>query len=245
MRTFIFLVILTFSTAKCSVLFEEVAKFCIENGYKFVTFIDSSTGLKEAYKYGLRARYLNLESAELDQEMDFAILQFNLSKTEHYLNYIHTRKIRRSLIILPSDELEIFLRDVENLMENSYFYLASLHEEKSLKWHFVITLKHSSHVIVNDLIFDEQGRIIEKYDLQGHQIVATSLSWSPYIKNENCDESGRNCTNTGLLVDFMQIWARDFNFTWDIYADVDGDWGINPVSGPYNISGEWKGNFSG
>jgi hypothetical protein len=29
----------------------------------------------------------------------------------------------------------------------------------------------------------------------------------------------------------MSMWAREYNFTWDIYADIDGDWGLNPVSG--------------
>ena len=36
-----------------------------------------------------------------------------------------------------------------------------------------------------------------------------------------------------MLTDLMNMWSRNFNFTWDIYADVDGDWGLFPISGMY------------
>ena len=39
----------------------------------------------------------------------------------------------------------------------------------------------------------------------------------------------------------MNIWARDYNFTWDVYRDENNDWGLFPKSGPYNISGNWTG----
>ena len=34
-----------------------------------------------------------------------------------------------------------------------------------------------------------------------------------------------------MLPDLMDIWARNYNFTWDIFAGYDGDWGLFPVSG--------------
>ena len=29
----------------------------------------------------------------------------------------------------------------------------------------------------------------------------------------------------------MDIWARELNFTWDIYADVNNSWGLDPIEG--------------
>ena len=42
---------------------------------------------------------------------------------------------------------------------------------------------------------------------------------------------GRNCNKSGYLVEFMDIWARELNFTWDIYSDVNNSWGLNPTQG--------------
>ena len=49
--------------------------------------------------------------------------------------------------------------------------------------------------------------------------------------NENCDKTGQNCKNSGIAADLMDSWARSYNFTWDIYADLDNDWGLFPVEG--------------
>ena len=68
-------------------------------------------------------------------------------------------------------------------------------------------------------------------NLLGLEIVATSLDWQPFIAHENCNSEGRRCYNYGMLPDLMDIWARNYNFTWDIFAGYDGDWGLFPVSG--------------
>ena len=63
------------------------------------------------------------------------------------------------------------------------------------------------------------------------EIVCTGLTWSPYNIHDDCNDVGRNCTNSGLLADMMSMWAKEYNFTWDVYADINGDWGLKPVSG--------------
>jgi hypothetical protein len=98
------------------------------------------------------------------------------------------------------------------------------------KWRQIITFDNVQ-VISNDLKFDDLGRIVEDYDLRGVEIFATSLSWMPFNLHENCNEKGRGCDNSGLLVDVMSLWANEYNFTWNIYKDLDGDWGLKPVSG--------------
>jgi len=76
-----------------------------------------------------------------------------------------------------------------------------------------------------------KGRYKEQIDLQGLSITATSLNWPPYINIDNCNKIGTNCSTSGYLVEFIEIWARELNFTWDVYADINNDWGLNPIDG--------------
>ena len=32
-------------------------------------------------------------------------------------------------------------------------------------------------------------------------------------------------------MDVMSIWAKEYNFTWDVYRDINNNWGLQPVSG--------------
>ena len=34
----------------------------------------------------------------------------------------------------------------------------------------------------------------------------------------------------------MDIWSKEANFTWDVYADVNGEWGSFPESGELNMA---------
>ena len=94
-----------------------------------------------------------------------------------------------------------------------------------------MTLNHESEIVVDTMEFDSKGRFLETIDLQGLPITATSLEWPPYISIENCTNIGTNCSKSGYLVEFMDIWARELNFTWDIYADVNNSWGLDPIEG--------------
>ena len=77
---------------------------------------------------------------------------------------------------------------------------------------------------------------IEDFDLNGVKIVATSDDWHPFTTHSDCDDTGRNCKNSGLAIDKMKIWAEKFNFTWDIKAGFNGDWGFFPVYGKIVVS---------
>ena len=39
----------------------------------------------------------------------------------------------------------------------------------------------------------------------------------------------------------MKIFAMEFNITHASHKNLDGDWGMLPKAGPYNMSGEWGG----
>jgi hypothetical protein len=51
-------------------------------------------------------------------------------------------------------------------------------------------------------------QIIEDYDLNGLTIYSISDTWAPYLILEDCNEEGRQCTNSGYLKDYTDIIAR-------------------------------------
>ena len=53
---------------------------------------------------------------------------------------------------------------------------------------------------------------------------------------------GKNCKVVeGVLPDLINAIAPKLNFTWETLQPPDGDWGVFPKSGPYNLSGTWGG----
>ena len=94
-----------------------------------------------------------------------------------------------------------------------------------------MTFNHESHFIMNKIEFDHLGNAIENYDMNGYNIVATGLTWKPSLAAENCNTFGRNCETYGMIADLMHNMAKYYNFTWDIYADLDNDWGMFPIEG--------------
>ena len=39
--------------------------------------------------------------------------------------------------------------------------------------------------------------------------------------------------------------GRIMNFTWETQKELNGDWGVAPISGPFNKSGIWGGVMGG
>ena len=90
------------------------------------------------------------------------------------LHFVTQRGIRKSTLIMPQENYKNFLNFAETLLKNSFFYLMTFDEStKLIKWRQILTMNNSTQVISNDLKFDDYGRIIEYYDLQGtsHQKV--------------------------------------------------------------------------
>jgi hypothetical protein len=109
-----------------------------------------------------------------------------------------------------------------------------------IQWHQVITLKSGySMKIVN---FSNGSLLItEEYDLNGLMVYSISDSWAPYLIIEDCNKSGTKCKSSGYLIDYVDLMAEQYNFTYESHRQMDGDWGTLPKSGPYNMSGEWGG----
>ncbi len=109
----------------------------------------------------------------------------------------------------------------------------------------VISLNNVTRAIMSDLKFNQFGHIDEEYNLEGLVITSLTLSWDPYFIIDNCDEAGKNCDQRGFLADFMDGLCKILNCTWDSHAPPDGNWGVRPISGPFNKSGVWGGAMGG
>ncbi len=197
---------------------------------------------------------------DLDFFKDFLIIIMNDVNMEDFrptLKVVLNRKVQSTLLVLTEDETEQLKIILSELQSNSYFYILKINESRSCimrfaeipwpwlsfqpngdyVWTQMSSFNYEPIVVENSVSFDLTGQIIKDYDFDGTHFVYTSLTWAPYLTVENCNELGRNCTYYGFLGDMMNIYAREFNFTWDIQKDLDNSWGLFPKSGPYNLSG--------
>jgi hypothetical protein len=83
--------------------------------------------------------------------------------------------------------------------------------------------------------------IIKEYDLNGLTIYSISDSYAPWLTFEDCNKDGTVCKSYGYLKDYADMISRKLNCSYESHRQMDGDWGLMPKSGPYNISGEWGG----
>ena len=95
----------------------------------------------------------------------------------------------------------------------------------------MLSIKGVDKIVMNPLVIDKKGKYKSKFNLQGLEIVSPNLSWDPFINLFNCNENGFGCQENGLLVDLMNLWAQELNFTWISYQDVNNEWGLFPKSG--------------
>lgn len=179
-------------------------------------------------------RSMKWENLKLDTigNMDtIIIVKEDDSEIKDTLSITNYHKRQKTIIAIPETRVEEFKAVEKGFGKNSYFYLMTYDEKKdNFKWHTFMTFHHSNDIIMNPIHFDENGFANEDYDMQGMEIVATSDNWQPYTEHKGCNDEGRNCENSGLLIDKMKIWSQKFNFTWDIKT-YKGDWGMFPRSG--------------
>ena len=186
-----------------------------------------------AFNHNLRIKVVNTEEELFSSTGNMDTVVFNLRNKKFFkpilLEYIHKHKRQKSIVIINNNQLEDF--QAMSNFDSSLFYLLTFEFPSAFMWYMVMTFSDSSQIIMNKIVFGENGLAIEDYNLHGYEIVATSLDWMPFISHKYCNPNGRKCTNSGLLVDQMNSWAKDFNFTWDIMAGYGNDWGMQPKSG--------------
>ena len=248
----------------------EVLDFCQNNGLKYLTFvtinknsvtkvflnhvIESAQSSKSLRTRSMRTNGNGNEEHQLwdryhfDQDTMVFISSSDSEEWDHYLRLISKTKIKTSIfvIIQPITKADIIIiKDSLSLIsENVYFYLCYIENrsEPMPEWKKILTLKHDSQVVSNEVRFDRSGKMIEEYNMQGLHVKCSTLSWAPYLSLSDCDENtGKDCKSTGYIADVMNILGNSLNFTWHCDADPNNDWGVTPKSGPSNVNGTWGG----
>ena len=246
--------------------YSDVAKFCFENGLNYITLSSSPYLRNETshvfnafLNYNLQLRQLQLNQIEgnyiLYQDSLVLLAKSaqldNISSFKEYLSFMSMAKVKRGLLVFTTlfDEKNMLqLQSVVDLLNfNSLFYVAYEDEKSASKTEYlqVITLRNAEKGIINQIELTSSGIVIEDYDLNGLTIKDQTLQWAPYYIIENCDLNGRNCDTSGFYHDYTLAMGRIMNFTWETQKELNGDWGVAPISGPFNKSGVWGGVMGG
>ena len=182
----------------------------------------------------------------IDYEQETLVLVgtiFNINAWDHYVSIVSQTRVRSGILVIVEPVLinheDVILTKLQTYSENSYFYMVykrQRQEDNSSNWDKVITLRNYYHPIINPIEFDNFGRMITKYDLNGVHIKCCTLSWAPYLILSDCVGPNKvNCSSTGYLADLMDNLGRMMNFTWICDAEPDHNWGTLPISGVKSI----------
>ena len=246
-------------------LYEELADFCSSNGLIFLSLTTTDGrnlilhkkaghAFKVLEKHNLRVRRLSYTKLipELTFDLDTFILLTErkiLSEVDifqMYLEHIGNHKIRKTILVftdqlsvLEETELNTILND--HITGNSWFTIMYQRFDNITKYQNIISITNNTKTLVQDIKFDQNNKIRDNYNLEGLKLYSNTLTWAPYFTITNCDAEGRNCEMKGILNDYMNAMGRILNFTWTSHAPPDGNWGVQPLSGPFNKSGIWGG----
>ena len=236
-------------------LINTTLSFMHGNGLKFVTITSRNKELlkENVYQIGKLATghetYIRgdfrFDQDKIEMFLDCFLILASTEELEsaqtvsEYLTFLSkTRRQRSVLVVVGSGALnpKTLLDSADNLNENLMFYLFQALQLPEV----VIKIKNTEKTIRNRLDLDSNLLIKERYDLQGLLIMNIGLTWLPDIGVYDCDSNSRNCkTYEGILPAVADAAAKELNFTWD--TQVVDNWGSTPISGPYNLSGEWGG----
>ena len=228
--------------ASCS--FDEIHQFLVDNNHKHVNMFQNSTSVKGPI---FKPKELFYSRQPFEGERKRKDAQFNLflfeSATDdlmEVLEIIGRSPTRKSLLVLDEADYDLneLKSELSQLELRAFFYVAL--PTRPWAWYQVISL--SSGNIIQDINFEIGSFLIkETFNLEGLEVTSTSLSWSPYYTMDECRDDGLNCSIYGSLNDYMEILARNYNFSLISSKNMEGDWGTLPKDGPYNLSGTWGG----
>ena len=178
------------------------------------------------------------------------VTSFNNSENwEKYLELMTKTKVKSSIIMFvgkfDEQKWEHFISKADSLSKNALFYAVFQKDpdesNNTMIWYRIMTINGYNQSVVNQMKFDSNGRLTERYNMQGFHITSITLSWSPYFSLINCSDEGRDCESEGYLTDVMNILGNMMNFTWESHGEINGNWGTTVISGPSNSSGIWGG----
>ena len=205
----------------------DLIEFCQKNGQRNLAIASFDINLKpvkvlitETMNGGsslqlLTARFIPMHynqsnekfvANHIDYEQETLVLVgsiFNIHAWDHYVSIVSQTKVKSGILVIVEpisiNHEDVILTKLQTFSENSYFYMVyKRQDDNSSNWNKVITLRNYYHSIINPIEFDNFGRMITKYDLNGVHIKCCTLSWAPYLILSDCVEPNKvNCTSTG------------------------------------------------
>jgi hypothetical protein len=236
---------------------QDVQTFLFDNGFKYISLVENTSLPSEANwmltkaitKSGtsyIRTSTLNEHLKNYDFKFfDFHIFMLDIQNDDIkiMLTAVSQMPVRSSVIYIHSfwtESEEATVKDQLNEFRHDSLFFLAVASQSDVVWYQVISLK--SGFSISKLKFTSHNlHIVEDFNLNGLTIYSTADSWAPYLTLENCDESGTKCTSYGYLKDYTDLVAKKYNFTYESHRNMTGNWGLLPISGPFNQSGEWDG----
>ena len=212
---------------------QDITKFMKANGFKQSTIHGiSPTSVKlKSFKRNSKHSILTAMNYEINlKQNDFLIIDSSNIDLEDIVSQIQNHKVRRTLVLTKSTKAIIDF--AEKRIQNLHFYI---YHKTSRDWQEILTLKSNSKVVLNQLHFDNFGRVKITQNLQGIALKSTTLPWCPYVCLDGCNELGQNCKTTGALVDLVKYWGKSLNFTLEVNKEINDGWGTEPKSGMFSI----------
>ncbi|XP_059095839.1 uncharacterized protein LOC131890503 [Tigriopus californicus] len=222
---------------------QELKDFLVGNGKKYVCAhsisLDSAASKMLVSELFLGSEIYLSWSKEFQPcsyaSFDLFITDDLLTNMEKINIYLQDVKIQSSMIFVArssKDSLKRIRESMNNYKASSFFYLGLWNKTTSTEFYQVITLFPSSNnaLVIQKLKLEENGKIIEDYNLQGMDIMSQSVDWFPYTMFESDGHS------YGYLVDLANSCANMFNFTLRSIVEPNDDWGMQSQFGK-NFSG--------
>ena len=221
----------------------EIIKFCQAKGFKFLSIFNMvGSDLQIRFQLlnlssvsGIRSRILqdNSQMEELsflNQPIDTSVMLFE--DQDKFFETVHKHKIKNTIVVIDDSDLVNFKEKASYFAKNCYFYLLTKTSSNNFTWNSVIILNNINDVFINDVKLSDKNDIIEKIDFKGTELIGNALTWLPDYGFNYCNDKYLKCDNFGLLVDMINVWKTESNFTWDIFVGYPNkDWGISPKSG--------------
>ena len=226
----------------------EAFKFMRGNGLKYVTVKVKEplshlqlNAIRMASQHSLYVRVDSGQSYQFDRSRDsFILIARDLTDETvitEYVTFISETKIMRLLLLTLGDvDFGLVEKTMDKLNRNMMFYW--FHEEMK---EVFIKIKNTDRVVRNKIKTDS-WRAVQEYDLQGLLIWSISLNWLPDNAAYDCNTNLGDCKNQiGILPPIADTVSRQVNLTWKTQLDPNGDWGLQPKSGPNDLTGNWSG----
>jgi hypothetical protein len=229
-------------------------QFLRDNGMKYASIVENCTVVCKQQQQiafiAAKSGSIYAKTSTMDNYMDqyylhyldVQIFIFNMCNDDfgQFLHALTKAPVESTVILIRANWTSIEMRIRTNLIQfvhDTMFYLV-VSSTSAISWYQVITMK-SGYSMKKIAFFPGSSKIIKEYDLNGLTIYSIGESRPPYFTFTDCNKDGTICKNHGYLKDYTDMIARKYNFTYE--SHWDGDWGTQPKSGPYNISGEWGG----